>query len=657
MIRFLQKDSRLIKGVFIAIIAVACITMVITLVPGIFQDSTVNTNAYATIRGGGYFGKVFGPSHDITTQEVQQLAQRIMQQRRYPDYALPFIMPQAGQSLIQQEILKEQADKMGLQVSDADLRYELQHGQFAPYLFPKGQFVGEDQYANFVQSAFGISKEDFEREFKDELAIQRVEALITGGVFVSDKEARDSYLQQGTKVKFEYAVLSSEDLRKQINPSDADLQAFFKQNAARYKDADPETRKIAYFAFAADQIPGGAPKVSDDAIQKYYAAHQKDYQVPDQVKVRHILIKEAAGADAKTDAETKAKAEDVLKQVKAGGNFAELAAKYSDDPGSKGQGGELGFIQHGLTVPAFDKAAFALNPGQTSDLVKTEYGYHIIQSEEKQTAHTKPLAEVRPQIEETLSTELKAGQEQTYAASLVAEAKKDGIEKTAAAHHLQVVTTEYLPKSGAIAGLPDGSKLLAQAFSVKPKADPAMASTGQGYAIFQVEDVKAAHAPTFEEYKAKLVEDFRDQQLPQLLARKTNELAAAAKADNDLDKAAKAVGATIKTSDLVGKDAQVPELGALAQTAPQIFDMTVGQISGPINTGHSGAVAKLIDKQSPSADDIAKNLETTKQQMVSERREEAFSVFVSSLYDEYQKQGRIRMSKKAAGAMQPKLPG
>jgi peptidyl-prolyl cis-trans isomerase D len=252
---------------------------------------------------------------------------------------------------------------------------------------------------------------------------------------------------------------------------------------------------------------------------------------------------------------------------------------------------------------------------------------------------------------------LKAGQEQTYAASLVAEAKKDGIEKTAAAHHLQVVTTEYLPKSGAIAGLPDGSKLLAQAFSVKPKADPAMASTGQGYAIFQVEDVKAAHAPTFEEYKAKLVEDFRDQQLPQLLARKTNELAAAAKADNDLDKAAKAVGATIKTSDLVGKDAQVPELGALAQTAPQIFDMTVGQISGPINTGHSGAVAKLIDKQSPSADDIAKNLETTKQQMVSERREEAFSVFVSSLYDEYQKQGRIRMSKKAAGEMQPKLPG
>jgi peptidyl-prolyl cis-trans isomerase D len=145
MIRFLQKDSRVIKGVFIAIIAVACITMVITLVPGIFSDNAATGNAYASIRGGGYFGRFFGPSHEITSAEVQQLAQRILQQRHYPDYALPFIMPQAAQSLIQREILKEQADRMGLKVTDDDLRYELQNGPFAAYLFPKGQFIGDDQ--------------------------------------------------------------------------------------------------------------------------------------------------------------------------------------------------------------------------------------------------------------------------------------------------------------------------------------------------------------------------------------------------------------------------------------------------------------------------------------------------------------------------------
>jgi peptidyl-prolyl cis-trans isomerase D len=655
MIRFLQKDSRVIKGVFIAIIAVACVTMVITLVPGIFSDASATTGTYATINGSGIFGRL--SPREITTPEVQQVAQRIMQQKHYPDAALPYIMPQAAQALIQREILIKEATQMGLKVTDNDLLYELQNGPFANYIFPKGQYVGNEKYADFVQMAFGMSKADFEKQFKDEIEINRLETLVTGGVFVSDKEARDSYIQQGTKVKFEYAVLNTDELRKSINPSDAELQTFFKQNAARYKDAIPETRKISYIAFTPEQLPGGASSVSDAEIQQYYTAHQKDYATPDQVKVRHILIKLPPGADAKADSEAKQKAEDVLKQVKAGGNFADLAKKYSDDPGSKNTGGELGFIQHGVTVPEFDKAAFALNPGQTSDLLKTQYGYHIIQSEEKQTAHTKPLAEVKDQIAGILTNQKRAAQEQAFAATLATEAKSGGLEKAAAAHHLQVVTTDYLPETGTIGGLADGSKLMTQAFSAKPKSDPQTVSTGEGYAIFQVVDTHPAHAPSFDEYKTHLVEDFRDQQLPQLLARKTNDLAAAAKNYNDLDKAAKEFGASVKTSDLVGHDGQVPDLGQLAQTAPQIFDLNVGQISGPINTGRTGLVAKLLDKQSPSADDIAKNLDQTKQALLGERRQEAFAVFVTSLTDKYQKEGLIRMKKGSQSGINQRLPG
>ena len=657
MIRFLQKDSRIIKGVFVAIIAVACITMVITLVPGIFSDASTTGNTYASIRSGGYFGRVFGPSREITTPEVQQVAQRLLQQQKLPDFALPYMMPRAGQALIQREILMQEANHMGLQVTDNDLRYELQNGPFAAYLFPKGQFVGDDGYVNFVQSAFGMSKEDFEKQLKEELSIQRLETLITGGVFVSDKEVRDSYIQKGTKVKFQYAVLNSADVRKEINPSDNDLQTFFKQNAARYKDADPETRKIAYIAFTPDQVPGGTPQVNDSAISQYYSAHQKDYQVPDQVKVRHILIKVPTGSDAKADGEARAKAEDVLKQVRAGGNFAQLASKYSDDPGSKVQGGELGFIQHGVTVPEFDKAAFSLNPGQTSDLVKTQFGYHIIQSEQKDTAHTKPLAEVKDRISETIAGQMKAQQEQNFASSLAAQAKSSSLQKTADAHHLQVVTTDYISSTGVIAGLPDGSKLLTQAFSAKPNSAPMVVGTGEGFAVFQVLDVKAAHAPTFEEYKAHLIEDFRDQQLPQLMARKTTDLANAAHAGNDLEKAAKQFGATVKTSDLVGRDAQVPELGSLAQEAPQVFDLSVNQMSGPIHTSRNGAVVKLLEKQTPSTDEIAKNLDETKQQLIGQRRQEAFEVFVTSLTDKYQKDGRIRMNNKATqGGLPQRLP-
>ena len=256
-------------------------------------------------------------------------------------------------------------------------------------------------------------------------------------------------------------------------------------------------------------------------IQQYYTQHQKDYKVDEQVRVRHILIKVDQGASPQADAAAKAKAEDILKQIKAGGNFAELAKANSDDPGSKDQGGELGFLKRGATVPEFDQAAFTLPVGQTSDLVKTKFGYHILQVEEKQTAHTRPLDEVKPTIVALLTRQKETAQGQAYAQQLANEAQKNGFAKTGEAHHLQVVTTDYLQQGAIIPGLADGSKLLSSAFTAKPGAAPQIASTGEGFAVFQVDDVKAAHAPNFDEFKPTLLTDYRQEQLPQLLSRKS----------------------------------------------------------------------------------------------------------------------------------------
>ena len=167
----------------------------------------------------------------------------------------------------------------------------MQTGPFAQAIFPGGQFIGEDRYADFVQNYFHTSIQDFETQVKKEIEINRLEAMVTGGITVSDQEVRDDYRQQGTKIKFDYAVINAEDLRKQINPTDAELQAFFKQNAARYKDAIPETRKLAYIALNQTDVPDGAPPVTNQQVEQYYQAHQKDFQVPEEVKVRHILIK------------------------------------------------------------------------------------------------------------------------------------------------------------------------------------------------------------------------------------------------------------------------------------------------------------------------------------------------------------------------------
>ena len=659
MIRFLQKDNRVVKFIFIAIIAVACITMVITLVPGIFADEGTTSDTYATVHSPGVLGRFFGSSGAISQPEVQQTAQRMLEQQRLPDMVLPYLLPRAGQALIQREVLLQESNRLGLQVTNADLARTLQTGPFAEALFPKGQFIGADRYADFVQNYFHTSTQDFEKQVKKEIEINRLETTVTSGITVSDPEVRDAYLQQAAKIKFDYAVINSDDLRKQINPTVTELQAFFKESAARYKTAVPEARKLEYIAFKAAQTPGGEAQVSEQEIAQYYQQHQKEYQVPDQVKVRHILIKVAPNADAKTDAAAKQKAEDILKQLKAGANFADLAKKYSDDPGSKDQGGELGFIQHGVTVPAFENAAFALKPGQLSIVRTHEFGYHILLAEEKQTAHTKPLQEVKTQILATLTRDKEGQQEAAYAQQLAAESTKSGLQSVAAAHHLQLVTTDYLPQGATLPGLVDSSKLITAAFSAKQGSAPQASPVGDGYAVFQVQAIKPAHAPTFDEYKAHLLDDFRQQQLPLLLAKKTNELADKAKAEGNLAQAAKEVGAALKTSDLVDRTAQVPDIGQLASVAPDLFNLNVGQISKAINTGRTGFVAKIDDKQEPSAADIAKNLDATRDKLLGDRREQIFAVFVTDLTDSYQKHGLIRINKRAQTPMpiQGGLPG
>jgi peptidyl-prolyl cis-trans isomerase D len=205
-----------------------------------------------------------------------------------------------------------------------------------------------------------------------------------------------------------------------------------------------------------------------------------------------------------------------------------------------------------------------------------------------------------------------------------------------------------------IATLPDGSQMIAKAFQSKQGDPPQAAPTGEGYAIFQVTGIAPAHAPKFEDWKSHILEDYREQVLPPLLSLATHKLADKAKAENDLAKAAKEAGATMKTSDLVSPSSQVPDLGQVEQVAPQLFDLAVGQISGPIDAQRTGVVAKLVDKQEPTAEEIAKNLDQMREQLLDQRRSEVFTVFLSSVMDEYKKQGRIRINAKAPGA---ELPG
>ena len=276
-----------------------------------------------------------------------------------------------------------------------------------------------------------------------------------------------------------------------------------------------------------------------------------------------------------------------------------------------------------------------------------------MQVEERQPAHTQSLSDVLPTIQATLFRQKSTAAQDNFARQLTSEAIKNGLQKTADAHHLQVVTTPPINAQGVIPSLPDGSQLITHAFESKQGDPPQSAPTGEGYAVFQVTGVTPAHAPTFADWKSHVEDDYRNQQVPALLGQKTAELAAKVKAENDLNKAAKEMGAAVKTSDLVDQTGQVPDLGAVGQIAAQLFDLTPGSISGPINAGRTGVVAKIIDKVSPTDADITKNLDQTRDEILAQKRQDAFGIFASNIIAQYKKQNRVQVNAKAQGT----LPG
>jgi peptidyl-prolyl cis-trans isomerase D len=643
MIRTLQNAGPTLKIVLGALLVIICASMAITLIPGFGSNVGI----------GGPPAGVLATIGDqtVTVPEVQREA-RAMIRQQFPrggpqaSMLLPYFASQAAEQLISEKALVAEAHNLGLRVSDDELRDELQHGQLGSMLFPDGKFIGQEQYEDFVQRN-DMTVPQFEALEKDFILVRKLRALVSTSAFVGNPEVRDEFNRRNTKVKFEYAVITQADILKGLHPTDAELKAYYDSHKAQYNNSIPERRQIRYVVVDTAKITAGIT-VSDQDLQAYYDQHRGEFRVPEQVKVSHILIKTplpspGAKEDEKAVADARAKAEDVLKQVKAGGNFSELAGKYSDDPGSAKNGGELGWIGRGRTVPEFEKAAFSLGKGQTSDLVKSSYGFHIIHVEDKQDAHLKTLTDVKSEIEEKVKQEKAARATEAAANALLSRARTDGFDAAAAAKGQSPITTEFFGRTDALPGLAANPQFMDAVFNEADKAPPDEVQIPQGYVVFQLLGIKPPATPTFEEIRSKVESAFKNERASFLLQQKTQELSDRAKAGHDLKKAAQDLGATVKTSDLVLPDGQVPDIGSMA-SASAIFSLKPGDISGPITANGNGVVAQLFEKQVPTDQEFAEKRDEIRQSLLEAKQNDLFGLFVTNLRKDMEKSKRLKVN-------------
>jgi len=645
MLRFLQKPGPVKKYILGGILVFVCLAMSTYLIPG-----GVGDYFSGNLTTQGVLAKV--GDQEISEQQVRQQARLIGQQQfkgNVPDALMPYLMQRAAQNVITEKAVVYEADKMGLSVTDEELRQYLHQGQLGQVIFPNGNFIGEQAYEQLVSSNFNMGVQQFEQEVKAEIAQHKLLAAIGAAVTVSNNAITEEVKRQDTKVKFQYAVLSLDDIKKQINPTEAELKAFYQQNKQQYVNSIPEKIKAKYILVDTDKLEQQV-SITPDELQQYYKQHQDEYRIPETVTVRHILIKtptpDANGkVDQKAVDAARAKAEDIEKQLKAGANFADLAKKYSEDPGSAENGGLLPPLTRGRTVPEFEQAAFNTPVGQTTGVIRTSYGFHIIHVESKQEPRQKPLDEVKAEIEPILKKQKAAAQAQSVASTIETLSRTVGLDKAAAERNLTVTTTGLVAQGDQLPVVGNAPEFMNELFGAKKNAPPAVGTAPAGYVVYQVTDIQPPQTPTFEQIKDKVEQQFKDQRAQNLLAQKTQELADRAHSEHDLEKAAKEEGATVKTSDLVGSDAQLPELGAMNGPASIVFTMKPGEITGPIHAGSNGAVLKVLEVQEPTEAQTKQDWDKAKQTLLEQKRVEFENLYVENLRSMLEKEGKIKINK------------
>src|SRR4051794_18669053 len=421
LFRSRDKNIRILLGVLLGVVGLSMLTY---LVPSYNNGASSPSDQVIAEIG----------KDTITLAETQRLVQAQLRSRQLPVDILPTYIPQMLDQMVAERAMVLEAGRLGLVVTDADVAEAIR--QMVPSLFPDGKFVGKDVYAGMLAQQ-NMTIEQFESDLKRQVLVTRLRDIAMEGTIVTQAEIEAAFRKKNEKVKVEFVRLTADKYKSESQPSVQEMQDYFKANAARYMA--PEKKNLTLLV--ADQAKLEATvTVSDADLQRMYTQNQEAFRTPERVKARHILFK-TQGKSAAEEAAIKAKAEGVLKQIKGGADFAKLAKENSED-GSAAQGGDLGdWITRGQMVPEFDKSIFTLKVGETSDLVKSMFGYHIIQTTAKQPGGIRPFADVKAELLEQAKKQRVNDLMQLAADKAQTALQKDPAhpEAVAAAYNMQIV--------------------------------------------------------------------------------------------------------------------------------------------------------------------------------------------------------------------------
>jgi peptidyl-prolyl cis-trans isomerase D len=604
-------------------LALVCLAFVIFYIPDFVQQGTgvAVTDAVAVIDGEEISAEAFRRVYQAELQQYQQSSGGQVTAQILKSLGID---RRILEEMIDEHVATAEAARLGISVSDAEVAQRI---LAIPALQQNGVFIGAARYQQLLASQSPpLTTTEFEGNLRRSLAADKLRKALTGWLSVSDRELSDEYRRRNDKVKLAVVAFTADRYRADVNPSDADVSTYFDSHTTDFRI--PEKRKIKYALIEIEALRSQVTVTQAD-IESLYNETVMQEATPEQIRASHILLR----TEGKDEAAVKTRAEDVLKQAKApGADFAALAKKYSEDETNAANGGDLDFFARGRMVPEFDTAAFALEPGQVSDLVRTEYGFHIIKVTDKKPATVRKLEEVKDQLTMQLTNERAQARATAIATAMEAQIRRPAdLEAAARAQGLTVQETGFFARNEPLISLGSAPEVAERAFTMNIGDVAGPLRSDRGLVFATVTEKRDSYIPKLEEVKDQVREAVIKQRALMAAQQKAAEAVVKLKAAADFEKAAKAANLEARSTELITKDGVIPELGAAPEVMEAAFKLAPGSVSDPITTDSGIAIVKVLEKSLTSDADLAAAKESFREELLSDRRSRFYSAYMAKV--------------------------